>query len=94
MLDEADFPFEKTAQLAVFIFGNAKSAKKGSSTLLIHGRDEAAATKIARAARNLSSVDVTHAGALDVKDVLRFTRLLFTATGYAELLRDVGAQRS
>jgi large subunit ribosomal protein L4 len=86
VLDAANFNIEKTAQFAALIFGSAKDAKKGPSTLVVFGRDEQAGDAIAKVGRNLKKVGITHTGALDVKDVLRFNRLIFTAEAYAQLV--------
>jgi len=45
-----------------------------------------------RVSRNLQRVGITNAGALDVKDVLRFNRIIFTAEAYAELLATLGTK--
>ncbi len=47
-------------------------------TLVVSGKDEQGADALARVARNLQQVAVTHTGALDVKDVLRYERIVFT----------------
>lgn len=86
VLDAANFNLEKTADFATLLFGSGKDAKKGPTTLVIFGRDEQAGDKIHKVGRNLKKVGVTHTGALDVKDVLRFNRLVFTAEAYAQLV--------
>jgi large subunit ribosomal protein L4 len=86
VLDAADFNLEKTGDFATLLFGSAKEAKKGPSTLVIFGRDEQAGDKIHKVGRNLKKVGVTHTGALDVKDVLRYNRLVFTADAYTQLV--------
>ncbi len=86
VLDAADFGIEKTADFATLLFGSAKNAKSGPSTLVVFGRDEQAGDRIHRVGRNLKKVGVTHTGALDVKDVLRYNRLVFTADAYAQLV--------
>lgn len=86
VLDAADFGIEKTADFATLLFGSAKNAKSGPSTLVVFGRDEKAGDRIHRVGRNLKKVGVTHTGALDVKDVLRYNRLVFTADAYAQLV--------
>lgn len=82
VLDAADFNISKTADFAKLLFGSAKDAKKGPSTLVVTGRDEAHGDAIARVSSNLQKVAVTHDGALDVKDVLRFERIIFTTAAY------------
>jgi len=85
VLDASDFAIEKTADFAGLIFGSAKEAKTGPKTLIVCGNGEAAFEKIARVGRNLKSIGVTHTGALDVKDVLRYGRIVFTAAAYEAL---------
>lgn len=91
VLDAGDFPLQKTAEFAKLLFGSANAAKRASTTLVVFGRDEAIGAKIERVGRNLKSVGITHTGALDVKDVLRYKRLVFTAGAYQELIGALGA---
>ncbi|HZZ65843.1 MAG TPA: 50S ribosomal protein L4 [Candidatus Baltobacteraceae bacterium] len=91
VLEAGDFPMDKTADFAKLLFGSANAAKRGSTTLVVFGRDEQIGEKIERVGRNLKNVGVTHTGALDVKDVLRFNRLVFTTAAYQELLGALGA---
>jgi large subunit ribosomal protein L4 len=86
VLDASNFNIQKTAQFAALLFGGAKDAKKGPSTLLVFGRDEQSGDAIHRVGRNLKKVGVTHTGALDVKDVLRFNRLVFTTQAYEQIV--------
>lgn len=86
VLDAAGFNLEKTADFATLLFGSAKEAKKGPSTLVVFGRDEQVGDALHRVGRNLQKVSITHTGALDVKDVLRFNRLVFTAQAYTQLV--------
>ncbi len=86
VLDAANFNLEKTGDFATLLFGSAKDAKKGPTTLVVFGRDEQAGDKIHKVGRNLRKVGITHMGALDVKDVLRFNRLVFTAEAYTQLV--------
>jgi len=90
VLDATDFSILKTGDFAKLLFGDAKAAKKGPKTLVICGRNENAAGAIARVSRNLARVALTHDGALDVKDVLRFERLVFTTTAYESLAEALG----
>ena len=85
VLDTANFDVKKTADFAKLIFGSAKAAKDGPSTLVVTGFDETHSDAIALVARNLKKVSVTHTGALDVKDVLRFERLILTTAAYEAL---------
>jgi large subunit ribosomal protein L4 len=85
LLDAGDFRIAKTAEFAKLIFGSAKAAKHGPTTLVVCGQNEAQADAIERVSRNLARVAVTDDGALDVKDVLRFERIVFTTAGYEAL---------
>lgn len=92
VLETGNFNFSKTAEFANLLFGSAKAAKKAASTLVVHGRDERSAEAMRRVSNNLQRVGITNTGALDVKDVLRFNRLIFTAEAYAELLATLGTK--
>ena len=85
VFDASDFAISKTADLAKLLFGSGKAAKTGPTTLIVCGQGEAHADAIERVSRNLQRVAVTHDGALDVKDVLRFERLVFTTAAYDAL---------
>ncbi|HZT13565.1 MAG TPA: 50S ribosomal protein L4 [Candidatus Baltobacteraceae bacterium] len=86
VLDAGNFAIEKTAEFAALLFGSAKEAKKGPTTLVVFGRDENAGEQMHRVGRNLRRVGITHTGALDVKDVLRFSRIVFTAQAYSQIV--------
>lgn len=86
VLDATDFAIAKTADFANLLFGSGKAAKKGPTTLIVCARDEKHGDAIARVSRNLSRVSVTNEGALDVKDVLRFERIVFTTAAYDALV--------
>ncbi len=86
VLDAADFALEKTADFAALLFGNAAAAKKGPTTLVVFGMDERAGEKLHRVGRNLKRTGITNIGALDVKDVLRYSRIVFTKEAYAQLV--------
>jgi large subunit ribosomal protein L4 len=85
LLDASDFSIEKTADFAKLIFGGAREAKKGPKTLIVCARDEKNGDAIERVSRNLQRVAVTHTGALDIKDVLRYERIVFTTDAYDAL---------
>jgi len=85
VLDLAGFSLTKTAQFAALLFGNVKAAKTGPSTLVVTGKGESGAEQLALVARNLTKVAVTDTGALDVKDVLRYERIIFTTAAYETL---------
>ncbi|MDE2481814.1 MAG: 50S ribosomal protein L4 [bacterium] len=82
VLDASSFSIVKTADFAKLIFGSAKDAKTGPSTLVVLGKGEANADAIHRVARNLKRVGVTDTGSLDVKDVLRYDRIIFTTAAF------------
>jgi len=86
VLDPAGFGMQKTAEFAALLFGQEKHAKKRPRTLLVYGRDERAGQMFKRLGRNLRGTGITDTGALDVKDVLRFTRLILTVEAYAQLV--------
>jgi len=70
----------KTKELATLIFGSVKAAKTGVRTLLVFAESELAAvgTQLVRTGFNLQRLGVTHTGALDVKDVVGYERLILT----------------
>ncbi|MEO9262726.1 MAG: 50S ribosomal protein L4 [Candidatus Baltobacteraceae bacterium] len=82
VLDVENFAITKTADFAKLIFGGTKEAKAGPTTLIVLGHQEANGEAIARVSANLRKVDVTNTNALDVKDVLRFQRIIFTTSAY------------
>ena len=85
VLDLGDFSLSKTSEFATLVFGSAKAAKNGPATLVVTAIEETNADALARVARNLTKVAVTDTGALDVKDVLRYERIIFTAQAFASL---------
>jgi large subunit ribosomal protein L4 len=85
VFEASDFAIDKTAEFAKVIFGSAKAARHGPSTLIVCDGDEKHGAQIARVSRNLQRVAVTTDGALDVKDVLRFDRIFFTTAAYDAL---------
>jgi len=85
VLDASAFAMSKTAEFAALLFGSAKAAKSGPLTLVVTAIGEANADKIELVARNLTKVGVTNTGALDVKDVLRYERIVFTAAAFEAL---------
>jgi len=85
VLDASSFSLTKTADFAKLIFGSGKDAKKGPSTLVVLGLNETNGDAIHRVARNLRKIGVTDTGALDVKDVLRYERIIFTTAAFDAL---------
>lgn len=94
--DAGEFGIDKTAAFAKTIFGSAKAARTGPTTLIVCRRGEPHAAAIARVSRNLQRVALTDDGALDVKDVLRYERIFFTTAAYDAMtsrLEDIGVPR-
>jgi large subunit ribosomal protein L4 len=88
LLDVANFNIAKTKDFATLIFGSPKAARSGPSTLVVFAQAENATVgeQLARAGANLRQVGITHDGALDVKDVVGFTRLVFTTQAHAAIV--------
>ncbi len=93
LLDAENFSLSKTADLAALLFGSAKAARRGPATLIVCRRDEASALEIRRLSRNLARLAVTDEGALDVKDVLRFERIVFTVPAYDALTQRLAGEK-
>jgi large subunit ribosomal protein L4 len=91
LFDADEFAVGKTAAFAKAIFGSAKAARSGPTTLIVFDREETHAREIERVSRNLQRVAVTNDGALDVKDVLRFERIFFTSAAYDALAARLGS---
>jgi large subunit ribosomal protein L4 len=70
----------KTKELATLLYGSPKAAKSGARTLVVFAESELAAigTQLIRTGYNLERIGVTHTGALDVKDVVGYERLVLT----------------
>ena len=75
------------------IFGSAKAARGGPKTLVVCRKGETHEDTIGRVGRNLARVAITHDGALDVKDVLRYDRLFFTSAAYEALRERLNATK-
>jgi large subunit ribosomal protein L4 len=88
LLDAANLTITKTKDFATLIFGSPKAARGGPSTLVVFAQSEAATVgqSLARAGGNLRQVGITHDGALDVKDVVGFTRIVLTTGAYAAIV--------
>jgi large subunit ribosomal protein L4 len=78
---------ERTREFATLLYGSPKAAKHGAKTLVVYGNDEHAAIgeTLLRVGRNLQHVGITHTGALDVKDVLGYARLVLTTAAFSQL---------
>jgi large subunit ribosomal protein L4 len=74
------FDLAKTRDMAALLFGSPKLAKTGPRTLVVFAESELleVGSTLLRIGRNLEKVAVTHTGALDVKDVLGYARLVLT----------------
>ncbi len=81
------FDIAKTRDLAGLLFGSPKAAKSGPRTLVVYAQSEhvAIGAELARVGRNLERAGVTQTGALDVKDVLGYARLVLTTAAFDEL---------
>ncbi len=93
LLDAEEFAVSKTAGFAALLFGSAKAAKSGPATLIVCSRDDKNAQEIRRVSGNLARVAVTDEGALDVKDVLRFERIVFTVPAYDALAQRLAGEK-
>jgi large subunit ribosomal protein L4 len=81
------FDLAKTRDFAALLFGNVKAAKTGTKTLVVYAQSEATGVgeTLHRVGGNLQKVGITHTGALDIKDVLGYPRLVLTAAALDEL---------
>jgi len=86
------FDVTKTRDMAALLYGSPKAAKNGPRTLVVFAPSEldGVGNQLTRAASNLERVAVTHTGALDIKDVLGYARLVLTTSAF-ENLRDAFA---
>jgi large subunit ribosomal protein L4 len=80
VLDVANLAFTKTTELAKLLFGDVKSAKTGTTVLVVFAESETATIgqSLMRTGGNLKKVGITPHTSLDVKDVVGFKRLVFT----------------
>ncbi len=87
VLATENFDLTKTRDLAALLYGTPKAAKTGERTLVVYAQAEHAAIGVVlvRIGRNLERAAVTHTGALDVKDVLGYARLVVTTAAFDEL---------
>jgi len=94
ILDASDFTVTKTRDFAALLYGSPKAAKLGPTTLVVYGPNEheSVGERLRRAGANLPRVGITHTGALDVKDVLGYARLLVTRDALAAL-KALGEQK-
>jgi large subunit ribosomal protein L4 len=94
MLDAADLGEPKTKAFATLLFGSPKAAKTGDRTLVVYASTELASVGpvLDRGLRNLERVTVTHTGALDVKDVVGYARLVLTTAAHDDLVAAHGKE--
>jgi len=87
VLDTAGFDLAKTRDLATLLFGSAKAAKNGPRTLVVYAQSEgeSVGNTLVRIGRNLQHAAVTNTGALDIKDVLGYARLVLTTAALEQL---------
>jgi large subunit ribosomal protein L4 len=78
----------KTKEFATLLFGSPKAAKTGVRTLVVFAESELATVgeSLARTGNNVVNAAVTHTGALDIKDVVGYTRLVLTAAANDALI--------
>jgi hypothetical protein len=82
----------KTKDFAALIFGSPKAAKSGVRTLVVFAESELATIgeSLARTGNNVVNVGVTHTGALDIKDIVGYTRLVLTTAANDALIARFG----
>ena len=87
VLSTDGFDLAKTRDLAALLFGSPKAAKTGPRTLVVYAASEReqSGALIERLGANLERVGITHTGALDVKDVLGYARLVLTTAALEQL---------
>jgi large subunit ribosomal protein L4 len=70
----------KTKEFAALLFGSVKAAKTGVRTLVVFAESELATVgeSLLRTGNNIQNAAVTHTGALDIKDIVGYTRLVLT----------------
>jgi large subunit ribosomal protein L4 len=78
----------KTKEFATLLFGSPKAAKTGVRTLVVFAESELATVgeSLARTGNNVVNAAVTHTGALDIKDIVGYTRLVLTAAANDALI--------
>jgi large subunit ribosomal protein L4 len=80
LLDTANLSLVKTVDFATLIFGSVKAAKTGVRTLVVFAESELATVgeALIRTGNNIQLAGITHTGALDIKDIVGYTRLVLT----------------
>jgi large subunit ribosomal protein L4 len=92
LLETDGLALNKTKDFAVLIFGSPKAAKSGVRTLVVFAESELATIgeSLARTGNNVVNVGVTHTGALDIKDIVGYTRLVLTTAANDALIARFG----
>jgi large subunit ribosomal protein L4 len=87
---------EKTKDFATLIYGSPKAAKTGQRTLVVFAESELASVgeSLLRAGANLQFAAVTHTGALDIKDVVGYSRLVLTTAANDALVARLSTEKS
>jgi large subunit ribosomal protein L4 len=82
----------KTKEFATLLFGSPKAAKSGVRTLVVFAESELATVgeSLARTGNNVVNAAVTHTGALDIKDIVGYTRLVLTTAANDALVARFG----
>jgi large subunit ribosomal protein L4 len=82
----------KTKEFATLLFGSPKAAKSGVRTLVVFAESELATIgeSLARTGNNVVNAAVTHTGALDIKDIVGYTRLVLTTGANDALIARFG----
>ncbi len=82
-----NFDLAKTRDLAALLYGSPKAAKTGDRTLVVYAQAEHVeiGSTLVRIGANLERAAITNTGALDVKDVLGYARLVLTTAAFDEL---------
>jgi large subunit ribosomal protein L4 len=88
LLQTDKLSLSKTKEFATLLFGSPKAAKTGVRTLVVFAESELATVgeALARTGNNVQNAAVTHTGALDIKDVVGYTRLVLTAAANDALI--------
>jgi len=82
----------KTKEFATLLFGSPKAAKSGVRTLVVFAESELATVgeSLSRTGNNVVNAAVTHTGALDIKDIVGYTRLVLTTAANDALVARFG----
>jgi large subunit ribosomal protein L4 len=86
----------KTKEFATLLFGSPKAAKSGVRTLVVFAESELATVgeSLSRTGNNVVNAAVTHTGALDIKDIVGYTRLVLTTAANDALIARFGTEKT